>query len=83
MKLLSRFAAALLAALLLCTSLPPARGTGGGEIVGYYPAWASGQGYAPRDLPAARLTQDKYAIAALDPESCALDLKNPERDRHN
>ena len=77
MKLLSRFAAALLAALLLCTSLPPARGTGSGEIVGYYPAWASGQGYAPRDLPASRLTQVNYAFAAIDPESCALVLEYP------
>ena len=83
MKLLSRFAAALLAALLLCTSLPPARGTGSGEIVGYYPAWASGQGYAPRDLPASRLTQVNYAFAAIDPESCALVLEYPERDRKN
>lgn len=73
---------ALLLALFLVTALSEpgqARPPKNGEAVGYYAAWAAGQGYKPEDIPAERFTQINYAFAKI--ENGLLVLENPERDR--
>ena len=55
-----------------------AAGTGEGAVVGYYAAWASGQGYPPDKLPAERFTQINYAFAKI--ENGKLALADPDRD---
>lgn len=72
----------LLSLLLLPLAGPDrasAAGAGtGGAVVGYYAAWASGQGYGPRDIPAERFTQINYAFAGI--EDGRLALADPARD---
>lgn len=50
-------------------------------VVGYYAAWASGQGYKPEDIPAERFTQINYAFAGIEDGQAVL--RDPARDGKN
>ena len=74
--------------LLMLVLLVPLAGAGRasaagsrGTVVGYYAAWAAGQGYGPEDIPAERFTQINYAFAGI--ENGRAVLTAPERDRKN
>ncbi len=77
----------LLLALLLALGTPGASAAGTaaerteGVAVGYYAAWAGGQGYGPERLPAERLDQVNYAFAEI--EGGRAVLTSPDRDREN
>lgn len=58
-----------------------AAGAGEGAVVGYYAAWASGQGYKPDQLPAEQFTQINYAFGKI--ENGKAGLSDPSRDRTN
>lgn len=71
---------ALALALLLALAGPETASAVGtaGEVVGYYAAWASGQGYTPEKIPAERFTQLNYAFAKIEDGKAAL--ADPARD---
>ena len=75
---------ALIFALLLPLSdmkKASAAGSGAGAVVGYYAAWAAGQGYGPEDIPAELFTQINYAFGKIE-DGKAL-LSDPIRDGKN
>lgn len=69
---------------LLLALMEPGRASAAGTagtVVGYYAAWASGQGYTPDQLPAELFTQINYAFAKIQDGKLALSA--PEQDRKN
>ena len=69
---------------LLLALMEPGRASAAGTagtVVGYYAAWASGQGYTPDQLPAELFTQINYAFAKIQDGKLALSA--PEQDREN
>ena len=81
MKILRRLTLLFLS-LALLLSFPVSADAGGtaeeGVVVGYYGAWAAGQGYQPENIPADQFTQINYAFAKIEGGKAALE--DPSRE---